>query len=67
MYTTFTVPADSQVVANPRLLPDVPVGWHVTPGTVDRSTVRPGQSVSTTWTVTAPDALNTHRCPHNSV
>ena len=59
MHVTFTEPADGTPATNLTLQPGAPNGWTVTPGPATFDTVAPGQSVTATWTVAAPTALDT--------
>jgi len=59
MHVTFTNPASASEVSGLTVQPGAPSGWSVSPGPATFSKVDPGQSVTATWTVTAPTALNT--------
>ena len=59
LHVTFTNPSGAPSASNVTLQPGAPAGWAVTPGPATMGTVRPGQSVSAAWTVTAPTAPDT--------
>jgi O-glycosyl hydrolase len=58
--TTFAVPASGGAASGLTVRPGAPAGWTVDPTTpAVFPTVQPGQSVSASWTVTAPTAADT--------